>query len=111
MIPTSNKNTIARNLYILLLTCYNDPISKKKKLGVARGSGWQHLGAYVNLGAFYLVGIPVGALLGFVAHYRAKGLWIGIVTGSILQSFLLSLITALTNWKKQVHNSQISYFP
>jgi len=62
----------------------------------------------VNLGAFYLVGIPVGALLGFVAHYRAKGLWIGIVAGSILQSFLLSLITALTNWKKQVH---ISIYP
>jgi len=59
----------------------------------------------VNLGAFYLVGIPVGAVLGFVADYRAKGLWIGIVAGSILQSFLLSLITALTNWKKQVHIS------
>ncbi|RDY11147.1 Protein DETOXIFICATION 14 [Mucuna pruriens] len=69
--------------------------------GVARGSGWQHLGVYVNLGAFYLVGVPVCALLGFVAQYRAKGLWIGIVAGSILQSILLSLITSLTNWKKQ----------
>ncbi|KAJ1443206.1 Multi antimicrobial extrusion protein [Sesbania bispinosa] len=69
--------------------------------GVARGSGWQHLGAYVNLGAFYLVGVPVGALLGFVAHFRAKGLWIGIVTGSIVQSIFLCIITALTNWKKQ----------
>lgn len=70
--------------------------------GVARGSGWQHIGAYVNLGAFYLVGLPVGAVLGFVLHLRVKGLWIGIIAGSIVQSTLLSLITGFTNWKKQV---------
>ncbi|WVZ07014.1 hypothetical protein V8G54_020360 [Vigna mungo] len=85
---------------LLCLSIFTDSLQSVLS-GVARGSGWQHLGAYVNLGAFYLVGIPVGVLLGFVAHYRAKGLWIGIVTGSILQSFLLAVITALTNWKKQ----------
>ncbi|CAL5192942.1 unnamed protein product [Lathyrus oleraceus] len=69
--------------------------------GVARGSGWQHVGAYVNLGAFYLVGVPIGVVLGFVAHFRAKGLWIGIVAGSIVQTVFLFIITALTNWKKQ----------
>ncbi|CAK8542664.1 unnamed protein product [Lathyrus sativus] len=69
--------------------------------GVARGSGWQHVGAYVNLGAFYLVGVPIGVVLGFVAHFRAKGLWIGIVSGSIVQTVFLFIITALTNWKKQ----------
>ncbi|XP_038697384.1 protein DETOXIFICATION 14-like isoform X1 [Tripterygium wilfordii] len=69
--------------------------------GVARGCGWQHIGAYINLGAFYLVGLPVGALLGFVAHLRGKGLWIGIVAGSIVQSTLLSLISVFTDWEKQ----------
>lgn len=70
--------------------------------GVARGSGWQHIGAYINLGAFYVVGLPVAIILGFVVHLKAKGLWIGIVTGSVVQSTLLSIITGLTNWKKQV---------
>ncbi|KAJ6839701.1 protein DETOXIFICATION 12-like isoform X2 [Iris pallida] len=46
--------------------------------GVARGCGWQHLGAYVNLGAFYLFGIPVAVVLGFLLEIRGKGLWIGI---------------------------------
>lgn len=41
-------------------------------------------------------------ILGFVVHLKAKGLWIGIVTGSVVQSTLLSIITGLTNWKKQV---------
>ncbi|KAK1355294.1 hypothetical protein POM88_048550 [Heracleum sosnowskyi] len=46
--------------------------------GVSRGCGWQHLGAYVNLVAFYLFGIPIVAALGFWVKLRGKGLWIGI---------------------------------
>nr|DAD31936.1 TPA_asm: hypothetical protein HUJ06_010787 [Nelumbo nucifera] len=69
--------------------------------GVARGCGWQHIGAYVNLGAFYLAGVPIAAFLGFRTPLRGKGLWIGILTGSTLQSAMLSLITIFTNWEKQ----------
>ncbi|XP_043695208.1 protein DETOXIFICATION 12-like [Telopea speciosissima] len=69
--------------------------------GVARGCGWQHLGAYVNLGAFYLVGIPIAAVLAFHLHFRGKGLWIGILIGSTVQSAMLALITGCTNWQKQ----------
>ncbi|KAJ8550058.1 hypothetical protein K7X08_033765 [Anisodus acutangulus] len=69
--------------------------------GVARGSGWQHIGAYVNLGAYYLVGIPAALLLGFVLHLNGKGLWSGLVSGATVQSISLSLVTCLTNWEKQ----------
>ncbi|PKI69951.1 hypothetical protein CRG98_009826 [Punica granatum] len=61
----------------------------------------QHIGAYINLGAFYLVGLPLGLMLGFVAQLRAKGFWIGIVSGTAVQSALLALITAFTDWRKQ----------
>ncbi|KAF3525251.1 hypothetical protein F2Q69_00050425 [Brassica cretica] len=42
--------------------------------GVARGCGWQKIGACVNLGSYYLVGVPLGLLLGFHFHIggRAK---------------------------------------
>nr|XP_043639089.1 protein DETOXIFICATION 14-like [Erigeron canadensis] len=69
--------------------------------GIARGSGWQHIGAYVNLVAFYVFGIPVAVVLGFPLHLKAKGLWIGIMVGSIIQSTSLSLITGVTDWQKQ----------
>jgi MATE family multidrug resistance protein len=69
---------------------------------VARGSGWQKIGAYINLGSFYLVGLPLAAVLGFSAHLRGKGLWIGILAGSFAQSVLLSIVTACTDWNKQV---------
>ena len=71
--------------------------------GIARGSGWQHIGAYVNLGAFYLCGIPVAIVLGFLANLRGRGLWIGIQAGSFVQTLMLSIITSCTNWEKQVY--------
>ncbi|KAH7835702.1 hypothetical protein Vadar_028947 [Vaccinium darrowii] len=78
--------------------------------GIARGCGWQHIGAYVNLGAFYLVGIPVAVLLGFWLQLRGKGLWIGILAGASLQSFLLSVITSCTNWDKQATKARERLF-
>ncbi|OIT21870.1 PREDICTED: protein DETOXIFICATION 14-like isoform X2 [Nicotiana attenuata] len=74
--------------------------------GVARGSGWQHLGAYVNLGSFYLVGMPVAILSGFVLHFQGKGLWFGLNVGNLMQSFLLSLITSFTDWKRQASKAR-----
>lgn len=71
-------------------------------VGVARGTGWQTLGACVNLGSYYVVGTPVAILLGFQAHLKAKGLWIGIVAGALVQSILLAIITCFTDWKKEV---------
>ncbi|CAN4121735.1 unnamed protein product [Withania somnifera] len=69
--------------------------------GVARGCGWQRIGAYVNLASFYLCGIPIAASLAFWLHFRGKGLWIGILSGATVQTVLLSVITCCTNWKKQ----------
>ena len=36
--------------------------------GVAVGSGWQSYVAYINLGCYYLIGLPLGILMGWVFH-------------------------------------------
>lgn len=69
---------------------------------MARGSGRQDIGAYVNLAAYYLFGIPAAAVLGFRFKMSGRGLWIGITVGSCVQAVLLGLIVSLTNWKQQV---------
>jgi MATE family multidrug resistance protein len=71
-------------------------------IGVARGCGWQHLGVYVNLGAFYLCGIPAAAALAFWVQVGGKGLWIGIQVGAFVQCVLLSIITCCINWEQLV---------
>ncbi|PON96731.1 Multi antimicrobial extrusion protein [Trema orientale] len=69
--------------------------------GTVRGCGRQKIGAYVNLGAYYLVGLPCAIILTFVFHFGGKGLWMGIICGSSLQAFLLLVITLCTNWDEE----------
>ncbi|XP_057868139.2 protein DETOXIFICATION 16-like [Cryptomeria japonica] len=74
--------------------------------GVARGCGWQKVGAYVNLGAYYMVGIPVAFFLAFVLHIGGRGLWLGIICGLFVQSFLLFLVTTCIGWEEQARNAR-----
>ncbi|XP_020891143.1 protein DETOXIFICATION 14 [Arabidopsis lyrata subsp. lyrata] len=74
--------------------------------GVARGSGRQDIGAYVNLAAYYLFGIPTAIILAFGFKMIGRGLWIGITVGSFVQAVLLGLIVILTNWKKQARKAR-----
>ncbi|KAG5556151.1 hypothetical protein RHGRI_006693 [Rhododendron griersonianum] len=40
--------------------------------GGAIGAGWQSIVAYVNIACYYLVGVPVGVMLGYVFHMQVK---------------------------------------
>ncbi|KAH7425300.1 hypothetical protein KP509_11G048600 [Ceratopteris richardii] len=73
--------------------------------GVARGAGWQQIGAYINLGSFYIVGLPVGCLLAFVGHLNGKGLLIGLVVGVTVQFASFVVITHLTDWDIEAMNT------
>ncbi|KAF8399057.1 hypothetical protein HHK36_014923 [Tetracentron sinense] len=70
--------------------------------GVVRGCGWQKTGAFVNLGAYYLVGIPFSVFLTFVLHGGGKGLWMGIICALFVQVLSFLLITLRTNWDQEV---------
>ncbi|KAJ4961265.1 hypothetical protein NE237_021175 [Protea cynaroides] len=83
--------------------------------GIVRGSGWQETGAFVNLGAYYLVGVPSAIVFAFVLHIGGKGLWMGIVCALLVQVLSLLIITMRTNWnieaakaKERVNDSKIS---
>ncbi|KAJ0527769.1 putative multi antimicrobial extrusion protein [Helianthus annuus] len=78
--------------------------------GTARGCGWQKIGAAVNLGAYYIIGLPCSAILTFVFHYGGMGLWMGIISGSGLQAILLLVITMRTNWEQQAINARNRVF-
>ncbi|KAL7242794.1 hypothetical protein ACSBR1_015227 [Camellia fascicularis] len=74
--------------------------------GVAVGCGWQAFVAYVNVGCYYVVGIPLGALLGFKFNLGAKGIWSGMMTGTMIQTIILIWVTFRTNWDKEVEKSR-----
>ncbi|KAJ9551476.1 hypothetical protein OSB04_015521 [Centaurea solstitialis] len=66
--------------------------------GAARGCGWQHFAVFINLGMFYLIGMPIAVLLAFLAKLYAKGLWIGLICGLGCQTSGLLLLMFLRKW-------------
>ncbi|RCV42041.1 hypothetical protein SETIT_9G183300v2 [Setaria italica] len=74
--------------------------------GVAVGCGWQAFVAYVNVGCYYIVGIPLGCLLGFYFDLGAAGIWSGMIGGTLMQTLILIWVTFRTNWVKEVEEAQ-----
>ncbi|GAB4826325.1 Protein DETOXIFICATION 35 [Ancistrocladus abbreviatus] len=70
--------------------------------GVAVGGGWQAVVAYINLGSYYVFGLPLGFLLGYKAHLGVTGIWGGMIAGVALQTLLLLIVIYRINWNKEV---------
>ncbi|KAK4843064.1 hypothetical protein QYF36_003486 [Acer negundo] len=74
--------------------------------GTARGCGWQKIGAFINLGSYYLVGIPAAIVLAFVLHIGGKGLWLGIICALVVQVLSLFIVTVRTNWEQEAKKAK-----
>ncbi|KAL5724996.1 Protein DETOXIFICATION 16 [Ranunculus cassubicifolius] len=93
-------NYFAAIVPVLTVSSFLDGIQSVLS-GNARGCGWQKIGAFVNLGAYYLVGIPAAVLLAFVFHLGGRGLWLGIICALFVQVVCLLIITLRTNWDQE----------
>ncbi|KAK9276780.1 hypothetical protein L1049_006316 [Liquidambar formosana] len=74
--------------------------------GVLRGTARPKLGANINLGCFYLVGMPIAVWLSFFAGFDFKGLWLGLLAaqGSCVVTMLFVL--GQTNWERQAQRAK-----
>ncbi|KAF7150903.1 hypothetical protein RHSIM_Rhsim02G0107200 [Rhododendron simsii] len=75
--------------------------------GVAVGCGWQAFVAYVNVGSYYFVGLPIGCVLGFKFDFGAKGIWSGMIGGTVMQTAILIWTTYRTDWNKEVEKAKM----
>ncbi|ERN04120.1 protein DETOXIFICATION 48 [Amborella trichopoda] len=101
---------------ILLLTSITLPIVGLCELGncpqttgcgVLRGSARPSIGANINLGSFYLIGMPVSILMGFGFKLGFVGLWLGLAAaqGSCVALMLYTVFN--TDWKCQAKRAKL----
>ena len=74
--------------------------------GVLRGSARPTIGANINLGSFYLVGMPVAIFLGFVAKMGFAGLWLGLLAAQASCALLMLYVLCNTDWMVQVERAR-----
>ncbi|KAI3913660.1 hypothetical protein MKX01_035856 [Papaver californicum] len=74
--------------------------------GMVRGCGWQKIGAFVNLGAYYLVGVSSSIIFAFVLHMGGKGLWFGLLSALFLQGLSYLIITLCTDWEEEAKRAR-----
>ncbi|XP_011070005.1 protein DETOXIFICATION 24-like isoform X1 [Sesamum indicum] len=70
--------------------------------GVAVGAGLQTKAAIINLVCFYVIGLPIGAVLGYIFQLQVKGIWLGMMSGVVAETFALSFMVWRTNWDEEV---------
>lgn len=74
--------------------------------GVAIGAGWQAIVAYVNIACYYVFGVPLGLLLGFKFDLGVKGIWCGMLGGTIVQTCVLTGMIYKTNWDTEASKAE-----
>ena len=55
----------------------------------------------VNVFAFWLLGIPLGAILAFPLHWRVEGLWWGLCLGLVASSLAYAVLICRLDWQKE----------
>ncbi|XP_043712983.1 protein DETOXIFICATION 27-like [Telopea speciosissima] len=76
--------------------------------GVAVGSGWQAFVAYINLGCYYIIGVPIGCLLGWYFNLGAKGIWSRMIGGTGIQTLILAIITIRCDWENEAKKATLT---
>ncbi|RZC66183.1 hypothetical protein C5167_009870 [Papaver somniferum] len=74
--------------------------------GVLRGSARPSTGANINLSSFYLIGMPVAIVMGFVIKMGFTGLWLGLLAAQGSCALLMLYVLLTTDWSVQVQRAK-----
>ncbi|KIM37128.1 hypothetical protein M413DRAFT_20353 [Hebeloma cylindrosporum] len=69
---------------------------------IARARGKQITGALVNLGAYYIMGFPIGIYLAFSLDYGLYGLWIGMTLSLVYCASIGLYLCLRVDWNSEV---------
>ncbi|XP_059451908.1 protein DETOXIFICATION 49 [Corylus avellana] len=74
--------------------------------GVLRGTARPKVGARINLGSFYLVGMPVAVGAAFYAELDFRGLWLGLLAAQGWCALTMMVVLGLTDWELEAKRAK-----
>ncbi len=99
---TSNEKVFALGTHILLLVAGFQIFDGIQSVttGALRGMGETRFPMWMNLGAYWVFGLPVGGVLCFALGWRLTGLWTGLTAALISLAVVL-----LLRWRRDLRRS------
>lgn len=90
-IYTSDKNVIAIASQLLIIAGFFQLFDGTQVvgLGVLRGMGDVNLPTFITFVAYWLIGLPIGYILGISMGLGAEGIWYGLTLGLLVSAGLL----------------------
>jgi MATE family multidrug resistance protein len=73
--------------------------------GIFRGVGRQNIAAKINFFAFYIVGLPLSALLAFNTSFGVEGLWMGFGVGILISMCTSLVFLSHSSWEKMAQEA------
>ncbi|KAJ6971168.1 protein DETOXIFICATION 49-like [Populus alba x Populus x berolinensis] len=74
--------------------------------GVLRGTARPKVGANINLGCFYFVGMPVAVWLGFFTRFDFEGLWLGLLAAQGSCAVTMLFVLGRTDWESEAQRAK-----
>ncbi|CAH0520206.1 unnamed protein product [Peronospora belbahrii] len=75
--------------------------------GVFRGTGRLLLGTYINLLAYFVIGLPFGVYLAFRMDMGVEGMWLGLTAGIFFGCVVSFIKICETNWKSMADAARV----
>jgi MATE family multidrug resistance protein len=90
-IYTSDKNVIFIAAQLLIITAFFQLFdgAQVMGLGILRGMGDVNIPTFITFIAYWIIGLPVGYLLGIHFNLGVQGVWYGLVLGLLTAALLL----------------------
>ncbi|KAL0548625.1 hypothetical protein IC582_013080 [Cucumis melo] len=98
---TEDKDIIALTSMVLPIIglCELGNCPQTTGCGVLRGTARPKIGANINLGCFYLVGMPVAVGLSFFGGFDFRGLWLGLLAAQGCCAAAMLVVLGFTDWE------------
>ncbi|KAL2550339.1 MATE efflux family protein [Forsythia ovata] len=105
---TNDKEIIAYTSLVLPIIglCELGNCPQTTGCGVLRGTARPKVGANINLGCFYLVGMPVAVGLVFFFGFDFEGLWLGLLAAEATCMATMMVVLLLTDWEFEAQRAK-----
>jgi MATE family multidrug resistance protein len=109
-IYTSDRNVIAIAEQLLIVAAFFQLFDGTQVvgLGVLRGMGDVNVPTVITFISYWVIGLPVGYLLGIQLHLGAMGVWYGLVCGLMGASIMLFLRFQIISKKHQGNMAKVA---